>query len=284
MSRRVLLLGGAGFIGRALQPRLAAAGWEGVTVGRGDDLEASLTGCAAVVHLACSTTPASASREPTLEGENYTLSLRLLEALIRQAGTHLVFLSSGGAIYGNPESMPVTEDAPLRPLSLHAAGKAAVEMAIGAYCAAHQRHAAILRVANAYGPGQAVRSGFGFIRALLQSMRTGMPMEIWGDGESVRDFVFIHDVADAIILALSRPDLSGTWNVGSGCGHSLNQVLALARTLGAGPIQVNYRPRRDSDVHRVVLDISRIRRDLGWAPRTGLSEGLAQSWRWLQSQ
>jgi len=281
VTRRVLLLGGAGFIGSALAPRLTAEGWQVAVAGRGADLSAALAGCAAVVHLACATTPGRSRLHPAMERENLDLSLRLLEALQERPETQLVFLSSGGALYGNPATRPVAEDHPAAPLSPHAAGKAAVEAFIASHIAAGYA-AAVLRVANAYGPGQPEKPGFGFIRTLLDHARSGQTMEVWGDGETVRDFVFIDDVTNAIARALSRPDLSGTWNIGSGEGHSLNEVIALARAVTGRPIPVSHRAARQSDVRGVVLNITRARHELGWEPEVSLEQGLKQTWEALK--
>lgn len=280
MSRRVLLLGGAGFIGSALAPRLVAEGWQVTIAGRGANLTLALDGCAAVVHLACATTPGSSRLHPAMERENLDLSLRLLEALQDRPETQLVFLSSGGALYGNPATLPVAENHPAAPLSPHAAGKAAVEAFIAAHEAAGHP-AAILRVANAYGPGQAGKPGFGFIRTLLEHALSGQAMEVWGDGETVRDFVFIDDVTRSIGHALARPETSGTWNIGSGVGHSLNQVIALAREITGQPIPVSHRVARQSDVRGVVLNITRARRELGWTPEVTLERGLRLTWEGL---
>jgi UDP-glucose 4-epimerase len=282
MKPRVLLLGGAGFIGSALAPRLASEGWDIAIAGRGADLETSLEGCAAVVHLACSTNPGSSRLHPLMELENLELSLRLLDALQSRPETQLVFLSSGGALYGNPATMPVAEDHPAAPLSPHAAGKAAVEAFIAAHRAAGHP-TTLLRIANAYGPGQPERRGFGFIRTLLEHAQSGQSMEVWGDGETVRDFVFIDDVTDAITRALARPEDSGTWNIGSGVGHSLNQAITLAREITRRSIPISYRAARQSDVRGVVLDISRAHQELGWTPKVALEEGLKRTWERLNS-
>lgn len=276
MSGRVLLLGGHGFIGSAVAPLLSAGGWQVCIAGREDDLEGSLAGCQAVVHLACSTTPGSSARNPLLEGENLAVTLRLLACLDARRDVHLVFISSGGSIYGNPAGLPVPEAAPPQPLSWHAAGKAAVEALLAGYRAGPLT---ILRVANAYGPAQPTKTGFGFIRALLDSAREGRPLEIWGDGGTVRDFVHVEDVGRAILAALVRPDRSGCYNVGSGVGHSLNQVVALARKVTGCSIETRHRLGRQTDVSAVVLDIGLARRELGWQPIIPLAEGIAGCWR-----
>jgi UDP-glucose 4-epimerase len=140
----------------------------------------------------------------------------------------------------------------------------------------------ILRPSNAYGPGQNLRQGFGFIRTVLEHARNGLPLEIWGDGETVRDFVYVEDVAEAIALAIGNPADNGTYNVGSGQGHTLNEVIALAQRLTGMKIHALHKPARGGDVRGVVLDVLRIRTALGWQPRINLEEGLGRTWEWLQ--
>jgi UDP-glucose 4-epimerase len=140
----------------------------------------------------------------------------------------------------------------------------------------------ILRPSNAYGHGQGLRRGFGFVRSVLEHARNGSPLEIWGDGEAVRDFVYVEDVAEAVTLAIGNPADNGTYNVGSGQGHTLNEVLALAQRITGAAINTLHKPARDGDVRGVVLDVSRIRSALGWQPRINLDEGLRLTWEWLQ--
>ena len=202
MSREsVLLLGGAGFIGSALAKRLEQEDITVHIVGRHDAARLGniLPQCGTVIHLASATTPGSSASHPDLELDNLTLTLRLLELMQNQPDTHLIFFSSGGTVYGNPQRLPVAEDAPIAPLSNHGAGKAAQEAFCQAFRAAG--HAVtILRPANAYGPGQTMRGGFGLVRTMLEHARAGTAMEIWGDGENVRDFIYIGDVVEACLV------------------------------------------------------------------------------------
>ncbi|MFS2033153.1 NAD-dependent epimerase/dehydratase family protein [Polaromonas sp. CT11-55] len=281
----VLLLGGAGFIGNALARRLQRDKRPVHILGRQQQaqLEQVLPQCGTVVHLACSTTPGVSASNPNLELGNLTLTLRLLDLLKSRPDTHLIFFSSGGTVYGNPQSLPVTEDSPLAPLSHHGASKASQEFFCGALRA--RGHAVtILRPSNAYGPGQTVKSGFGLVRTVLEHARLGTEMEIWGDGESVRDFIHVDDVAEACARLVSLPDDSGTYNLGSGKGHSVNEVLRIVESVGRREVKKTYRPARTVDVRNIVLDISRLETRLSWAPRIPLEEGVQGSWEWLLGQ
>ena len=284
MSRDgILAFGGTGFIGSTLAQRLGREGRETHILGRHDagQMEHLLPQCGTVVHLASSTTPGSSVNTPSDELDNLRTTLNLLDQLHNQKGIHLIFVSSGGTVYGNPPQIPVNEDAPFAPRSYHGAGKMALEGFLQAFRAAGNA-VTILRPSNAYGPGQDLRRGFGFVRTVLEHARNGSPLEIWGNGEAVRDFVYVEDVAEAIVLAIANSADNGTYNVGSGKGHTLNEVLALAKQVTGVEIETRHKPARGGDVQGIVLDVSRIRTALAWQPRIGLEEGLRRTWEWLR--
>lgn len=281
----VLLLGGGGFIGSALARRLLQEKINVHSVGRHDvdQLEQVLPQCSTVIHLASSTTPGSSARQPSLELENLALTLRLLDLLRAQPQTHLIFFSSGGTVYGNPQQLPVSEDSPIAPLSNYGAGKAAQE----SFCQAlrAQGHAVtILRPSNAYGPGQTMKSGFGLVRTLLEHTRLGTAMEIWGDGENVRDYIYIDDIVEATLRLIRLPQDCGTYNLGSGVGHSINQVRAVVEGVCGMTLNTTYHPARGMDVRSVVLDCARLSARLEWQPGVGLAEGVARTWDWVQHE
>lgn len=299
-SSNVLLLGGGGFIGQATARRLASNTMDVHILARHHTLPAApaihtytgdlsdptildtlLPQCGTVVHLASSTTPGSSASKPSDELDNLRPTLNLLERLHDQKDIHLIFVSSGGTVYGNPPQIPVNEDAPFAPLSYHGAGKMALEGFLQAFRASGNA-VTTLRPSNAYGPGQDLRRGFGFVRTVLEHARNGSLLEIWGDGEAVRDFVYVEDVAEAIALAIGNPTDNGTYNVGSGQGHTLNEVLALAQRVTSMEIKTLHKPARGGDVRGVVLDVSRIRTALGWQPHIDLEEGLRRTWEWLR--
>ncbi len=302
MSRNsILLLGGGGFIGSALRRQLAKQGQHihviartignstesGITTHTGDLgdkalLTELLAECGTVIHLASATKPGTSGRHPTLELGNLVPTLQLLEVLDSWPETRLVFLSSGGTVYGNPLQNPVVETAPSSPLSYHGAGKVAIEAFLNAFRTAG--HAVtILRPSNAYGPEQKLNQGFGLIRTVLQHILHGSTLEIWGDGESVRDFIYVDDVVNAINVVLNAPTKSATYNVGSAAGHSLNEVLTVAQKVCGMPLHIHYRPARSMDVRAVVLDISHIESDLNWRPSVTLEEGILRTWDWLKN-
>lgn len=299
MAGTTLLIGGNGFIGQALARRLAGRG-EAVTVlsrrrpaavipgvhwqpGDLNDpplLVTLLAESRAVVHLATTSTPGRNVREPALDAEENLLPLlRLLEAMNDHPELPLVYLSSGGAIYGNPAYLPVDERHALAPLSHHAAGKVAAEQYLGVF--ARQGHTTtILRPANVYGPGQPLQAGFGVIRTLLEHLRRGTPLTIWGDGETSRDYLHIDDMVAACLAVLDAP-ASGTFNLGSGASLTLNALCRLAEQVTGRTLVIHRQPARGVDVRVVTLDSSVFRQHYGWQPQVTLDAGLRATWQWL---
>jgi UDP-glucose 4-epimerase len=279
----VLLLGGTGFIGGSLARRLEQEKRVVHILGSqdGKQLADVLPLCGTVIHLASATTPGSSANHPSMELGNLALTLSLLELLQSQPETHLIFFSSGGTVYGNPDRMPVTEDSPVKPLSNHGAGKASQEL----FCQALRArgHAVtILRPSNAYGPGQAMRQGFGLVRTMLECVYQGKPLEIWGDGENIRDFIYIDDIVDVSTRLIDQPQDSGTYNLGSGVGYSINQLRRVVESTCGRELRTIFRPARGVDVRRVVLDNSRLNARLGWHPAVDMRDGVARTWEWLQ--
>lgn len=300
MSRDSILLLGGGFIGTALAQRLALAGRHvemishkslqipNVLMHIGDLGDPTLIAkmaahCGTVIHLASATTPGASSRHPSKELENLAPTLRLLEAMQQWPSTHLIFLSSGGTIYGNPDTNPVTEAARSAPLSYYGAGKVALESFLHAFSVSGHP-VTVLRPSNTYGPGQTLRTGFGLIRNLLEHARKGTTADIWGDGENVRDYIYIDDVVEACIRFAGLPQDSDTYNLGSSMGYSINQIVAHIESVCGLRLRVNYRPIRQVDVREIVLSTSHLKNRLAWQPQTDLVEGLRRTWEWLSNE
>ena len=299
MNHRTILLIGSGFIAHALLRQLAAEGrevhvlshhpapadfpsshWHQGDLRNRDVLCRLLKMCGTVAHLASLSTPSASAQRPTLEVANLEPTLALLELLQDFPQTHLIYFSSGGTLYGNPAIFPVTESAPMRPVSFYGAGKAAQELFLQ-ILRDQGMPITILRPANAYGPNQPLKSGFGLVRTVLEHLNHGTNIEIWGDGEAVRDYVFVDDIASACQILIDRHDDCETYNVGSGMGHSINELIALAEKISGRSPRVIHRPSRQTDVSKVVLSIDKLQA-LGWRPATSLETGLRQTWAWLR--
>lgn len=301
-GQRVLLLGGTGFLGTALARRLNQEGWDVCVVGRRafnpaiagiasrqaslDDeatLQDLLPHYHTVIHLASTTTPGLSASSPVREAEENVLpALRLLQILIEFQSIRLIYVSSGGALYGNPTVLPVTEDQPLWPLSNHGVGKVAVEGFLRVYGEQHGERVTVLRPSNVYGPGQMLRAGFGVIRTMLEHVRRDTAIEFWGDGETVRDYLFIDDWVEACWRLLGPQAPTGVYNVGVGEGCSLNSLRAMVERVTRRALRVHWRPARQVDIREVVLDSARLRAATGWIPQVTLEEGIQRMWIWLE--
>ena len=256
----ILLIGGSGFVGRALAESLAAEGREvhvlsrkpaldlpaGVQAHVGDQgdkavLNPLLARCAQVIHLASATTPGDTVWSPSTEAEASLLpTLRFLECLQDFPESRVIFVLTGGALYGNAEGANETT-LPV-PGSYHGAGKVALEAFFSVLGQRRPGGLTILRPSNIYGPGQALRAGFGIIPTLLERARDGGTVTIWGDGSSVRDFLYIDDMVAACRLTLDGPN--GVYNIGAGVGTSLNELIEQVQQITGRKLLVERQPAR----------------------------------------
>lgn len=234
-----------------------------------------------IIHVACATTPGSSARDPRLEAQENILPMAaLLHTLQDQPNAgHLVFVSSGGTVYGNLVTLPVTETQPLYPLSYHGAGKVAIEALVEAFSFQSGWPLTVLRPSNVYGPGQPRRPEFGVISAMLAQAQSGNTMTIWGDGSAVRDFLFIDDLVSACRMALEQR-ATGIFNVGSGQGTSIRSLAELIGSVTQQKLALEFRPSRRIDVQSVILDVAQLRNKTGWQPTVSLEEGLRRTWEW----
>ena len=296
----VLLVGGNGFLGQVLGRALSESGWQVGVLSRGsvpdmppgvqwhcgsqDDVAVVaplLDEYGVLVHLASTSTPGTYADQPAREcAENLLPLLKFVEISESRPDIPLVFISSGGAIYGQPQDLPVGESRRLAPISNHAAGKAAAECFLGVQ-AARGRKITVLRPSNIYGPGQYLKPGFGVIRTMLEYVRRGTTMPIWGNGETLRDYLFVDDFVAAMCAALEAPR-SATFNLGSGFGCSLNQLRGIVEEVTGRPLEVSFQPVRSVDVKGVVLDSTAFASTYGWVPVVSLEEGIQRTWEWVR--
>ena len=302
-----LVLGAGGFIGGHLCRELRRRGasvhgfgrrrsypeaLEGVrwTAGEFSDraaLARAVDGAEHVFHLLGSSTPESSNKDPVADlAAGAVASLHLFE-ICRAAGVRkVVFLSSGGTVYGIPASVPIREDAPTDPISAYGVSKLAVEKYLHLYRHLHGLDYAVLRVANPFGPWQDPDRRQGVVPALMQAVLDGRPPEIWGDGRVVRDYLYAADVAEAVSGAAAYAGEHRVFNVGSGVGRSVLDILRdIGAALGRGTaVPAVHKSGRATDVPVNVLDTSLIRREMGWAPRTGWTEALGATAAWLRGR
>ena len=278
--QRLLLLGGTGFIGTNLSGALVEAGHdvlvaghttEGIHLPNGvqpvslalgavEDLVALIVReqVDTVVHLVSTLKPSSMLDDYLVEREMVlTPGVRLASALA-ELGTRLVYFSSGGAIYGTSSSGHVAEDDPCAPISFYGQSKLEMETHLRFLQRTRGLNALILRPSNPYGPHQAMNGGQGLVSVLLGRVAENRPLEIWGDGSSVRDYIHVDDLV-ATTCALIERGVEGTLNVGSGEGHSLLDVVRIVEEITGKVVPLDFHPARAADVPRLVLDVERLR-------------------------
>jgi UDP-glucose 4-epimerase len=298
------VLGAGGFIGTNLCSRLAQRGANVVAFGRtllfpealadcqwmtGDffnttDLANAVEGADFVVHALSTATPAKSNESPMTDVEDNLIgSLRLINVCMSKGIKRLIILSSGGTVYGPDVSVPTQEDAANDPICSYGIVKLAVEKYLAMYRRQGKLDSVVLRVANPFGPYQLPKAQ-GVIAATIYKVLMNQSPEIWGDGCVIRDYIYIEDLIDAILAAakLNDPQAPHLYNIGSGIGKSLNEVVgSIAEIHGA--IHITRLPGRAVDVPVSILDIQRAERFLNWQPRTDWKKGLDLTYAWLQS-
>ncbi len=307
-QKGTLLIGGNGFIGQVLVPELKKRNKPIYVLARNLDhlenkvavslysgsldnvqiLNDLLPCCDEIVYLASNTTPGTSQGAPLFEFDtNVRPLLKFIQCLQDYSDIHLVYISSGGSVYGNQEQLPIAEDAFMKPMSYHASGKVAAEAMLSAYSQYTDNPVTILRPSNVYGPGQPGSPQFGLIPKLLSSAYSDETTDIWGDGENIRDYLFIEDFVDAasrILEHKERLSLCRTYNIGSGVGYTINQVCQIVEQVTSVYCKKCYLDTRKVDVREIILDISRIQKEISWMPRTGLVEGIGKTWNWFLEQ
>ena len=297
-----LVLGGAGFIGSHLAEALLQAGHRVRIFDRphldrlpaflqrrefevftGDflnprALSPALAGSEIVFHLVSTTLPKSSNDNPVYDVEANVLgTLRLLELCREQGVRKVVFTSSGGTVYGVPRSVPIDESHPTDPICSYGIHKLMIEKYLQLNHRLHGLEYCVVRPSNLYGPRQRLDVAQGAVAVFLDRALHGKPIQVWGDGSVVRDYLYVGDAAEALLKAAAFEGEPRLFNIGSGVGTSLAQLIKEIEALLGHALPVEYAAARPLDVPANVLDASLARRHLGWAPRTSLAEGLRRT-------
>lgn len=246
---------------------------------------AAVDGMDVVFHLVSSTTPASSNVDKIADLQTNVIStLHLLEACRQQNVRRVVFVSSGGAIYGTAAIVPTPEDAPTDPLNSYGIAKLAIEKYLSLYRHLYGLDYRILRVANPYGPYQTALRNQGAIAAFMTRALSDKPIEIWGDGSTTRDYIYISDVVDALELVATHEGTNRIFNIGSGTNYSLLQIAHSIEELIGRKQDIRFSGARKLDAHDSLLSIERASAELGWRPKVGLAQGLELTLDWMKLQ
>jgi UDP-glucose 4-epimerase len=208
-------------------------------------------------------------------------TINFLKAAVAARVRKVLFVSSGGTVYGIPSGLPIKETAPTDPICSHGIAKLAIEKYLGLFELLHGLGFLIFRLSNPFGERQ--RPGAqGAIAAFMDKALRAEPIEVWGDGSVVRDYIYIEDAIDALVEGLGYSGEQRLFNVGSGVGRSLNEVLGILETVSGRRILRKYLPSRAIDPPANVLDIGRIKSEIGWSPRIPFADGIDRTWKWYQ--
>jgi UDP-glucose 4-epimerase len=239
----------------------------------------AIKGANVVVHLVSGTVPGSSLDHPAHDVEvNVLPSLNLFQACVEHCVGKVLFVSSGGTVYGPSNDRPSKESDRCCPLVPYAVSKVMIEKYLALFSRRHALNYNVLRFSNPYGPRQKYRSGQGVIAAWIERIRRGEKVEIWGDGNVVRDYIYIDDAVSAMMLAMSEKISSQILNVGSGIGYSLSQLHKVMESSLGITIPVEFKPGRSADLPFNVLDITKIKNVLGWSPLISIEDGLRKTW------
>ncbi|WP_298182504.1 GDP-mannose 4,6-dehydratase [Saccharomonospora sp.] len=303
---RALVTGGAGFIGSTLVDRLLADGHDVHVVddfsrGRRENLvDAQATGrmtlhetditarelvdvveAAApevIFHLAAQISVRNSVTDPLVDAQQNVLgTLNVLEAARKADVRKIVYSSSGGSIYGAPERLPVSEEAPLDPKSPYAASKISGEVYLGTYRSLYGLDYTTLALANVYGPRQDPHGEAGVVAIFADALLSGGPTTVFGDGGNTRDYVYVHDVVSAFIAAAGERGSGKRFNIGTGIQTSDRDLHRLVATAAGAADNPRFAPARLGDLRKSALDSRAAQRELGWRPKVELEEGVRRT-------
>jgi UDP-glucose 4-epimerase len=301
-----VIFGGNGFIGSHLAEALVGEGYNvkvfdtfrfgsenlsgivgDIEVIRGDflnetDVKFALEDADCLFHYISTTNPATAAQNPVYDIESNVIgSVRLLQQAIDSNVEKVFFSSSGGTIYGETDGGPIPEQHPLNPVNPYAISKLAIEKYLHSFNHNYGLDYCILRYSNPYGERQNPRAKQGVIPIFLNKIRNNERPLIYGDGTAIRDYIYIKDAIEATIAVVKSQTDKHVFNVGSGEGHSLNQLIDTMSSVTRREIDPEYVENSGIYISKIVLDITRIRQETGWMPQTDLRDGIEKTWEWI---
>jgi len=243
----------------------------------------ALQGAAEIIDLAYATVPQTSFADPIFDIQaNLPPSVQLLQQAVTAKAHKVLLVSSGGTVYGNARSLPISEDHPMFPISPYGITKLTIEKYAGMFHQVADLPIVIARPGNAYGEGQRAFAGQGFIATAVHSIIRGETIRTFGAEGTIRDYVHVSDVASGILAALEHGEPGNAYNIGTGTGRSNLDVLEALEPLAAGaglPIRNERLPARRFDVAANVLDSGKLTAASGWRPKVDFAAGLEQTWR-----
>lgn len=304
---KCLILGGGGFLGSHLSDALLAEGYavriferpnlkkyrdfsddEDIEWVEGDfanqeNICQAVRGCEIIYHLVSTTLPKTSNENPVYDIESNVvnsvyLAAQAMEAKVRK----IIFISSGGTVYGIPEEAPIKENHPTNPICSYGISKLTIEKYLQLYYRLYGLDYCVLRLSNPYGERQRPTTDQGAVGVFSYKALKNETIEIWGDGNIVRDYVYVGDVVDAFIKAINVETQFRLFNIGSGQKHTLNEILDELENLLGRPVLRRYTSSRSLDVPINILNIERAERYLHWSPKVDFRFGLEKTLDWYK--
>jgi len=308
MNVKYLVTGGAGFVGSHLIESLLAENHEvvcldnfstgketniegfkeNITIINGDirdpnKVRVALKDVEAVYHLAAQISVARSVREPIFDASvNIEGIINLLESILTSDINRLIFVSTGGAIYGEPLQIPATEITEEKPISPYGISKLTSEIYLQWYHKIHGISYSIIRPANIYGPKQDPLGEAGVISIFLGNIYSNQPVTIYGDGTDTRDYIFVKDIANICMKAMES-SYCNTYNAGTGIETNLLDLVKVIEEATGQKAEKEFKPPRPGDVKHIALDSSKALDDFKWKPQNDLLSGVRTTWKWFLS-
>ncbi|CAO4134592.1 NAD-dependent epimerase/dehydratase family protein [Methylorubrum extorquens] len=302
-GKYVLVTGAGGFIGRHLVSALDMAGAYVTGFGRSNEafdssnirwvngdfsdpmsLARACEGQDIVYHLLNSSTPASSTQNPVGDiNSNLVPSVLLLEAAADAGISDFIFFSSGGTVYGQSTDIIKSETGPTDPQSAYGISKLAIEKYCRLICESNGINYKVLRLSNPYGPGQSPFKKQGIVAVAIHAALSGQRFDLWGDGEVIRDFIFIDDVVRAAMMVVAAETKHHIFNVGSGVGRTINNVIDDIARVASVDFKLVKHPSRTVDVSSNILDVSRLK-STGWSLLVPWQVGLGRTMNWIDRE
>ena len=305
---RVLVSAGAGFVGSHLIEELLSIGvsvvcFDDFSTGKRKNLEqfknkiniiegdirnpeivkTALKDVEQVYHLAAQISVTNSVRNPLLDATiNINGFITLLNAIQKSSVKRIVYVSTGGAIYGEPENIPAPETTSEEPISPYGLSKLVGEKYLRWFNRTYGLSYAIIRPANIYGPRQDPLGEAGVISIFLGKIHEKQPLEVFGDGSDTRDYIFVKDISKLCITAMNS-EHNDIYNAGTGIRTSLLELISIIEGETTRTTLKKFSPPRPGDVKHISLDIEKAKNALNWAPQTHLKEGIGKTWEWYQS-
>jgi UDP-glucose 4-epimerase len=297
---KCIVFGGGGFIGSNLCEELVANGYDvtvfekrgfdkknlrkiesSLTIFEGDftnivDVKNAISGMHYVFHFISATIPSVSMDNQIFDIEaNLIPSVYLLQALQKsKTFKKIIFLSSGGTVYGTPKQVPIPETHIIEPISSYGIIKASIERYFVLFNKIYKKNSLVFRLSNPYGQHQSAQARQGVVPIFLKKIIDEEVIEIWGDGSVVRDYINVQDAVKLFVKAIQIDTADIIYNVGSGCGITLNNLINIIEQVVGTPAKINYQPSRVFDVQVNILDIEKVKKDFNWSPEIKLREGI----------